>query len=268
MRGFIRPGAAAVFCAAVLCAPAAARTHETNPFDSPEDLAAGKRLYRVNCGVCHGMEGKSGRGARLARKVHRRANTDAEMFDLIEKGVPGTDMPGLWLEEDDIWKILLFVRTFEKTAEEPCLAAPGDAARGKDIFFNRASCAACHTVGMGGGRLGPDMSFAGALFSRGQLRSALVDPHRDVARRYRTGRVVTQDGARHEGAVMAENGYSLFRMDRAEEIHAFQKAELQSGKISRESLMPSYAGVLSAADMDHLLAYLCSLRGAAKEASQ
>ena len=264
MRAFL-PFAAA---AAVLCAPAAARTHETNPFGSAEDLAVGKRLYRVNCGVCHGMEGKTGRGARLARKVHRRANTDAEMFDLIEKGVPGTDMPGLWLEEDDIWKILLFVRTFEKTAEEPCAAAPGDAAQGKDIFFNRAACAACHTVGMGGGRLGPDMSFAGASFSREQLRAALVEPHRDVAERYRVGRVETQDGKKREGVVMAENGYSLFLMDRSEETLGFQKAELKSFQISRESLMPSYAGVLSAADMDHLLAYLCSLRGSEKGAAQ
>ncbi len=254
--------------AAVLCAPAAARTHETNPFDSPEALAAGKRLYRVNCGVCHGMEGKTGRGARLARKVHRRANTDAEMFDLIEKGTPGTDMPGLWLEEDDIWKILLFVRTLEKTAEEPCSAAPGDAAEGKDIFFNRASCAACHTVGMGGGRLGPDMSFSGAMFSRKQLRIALLDPHRDVSGRYRTGRVETKDGKKHEGVVMSENGYSLFLMDRSEEMLAFQKSDLKSFAISRESLMPSYASILTEADMDHMLAYLCSLRGSAKEASE
>lgn len=265
MKGSIPIAAAA----ALLCMPAeAARTHETNPFGSAEDLAEGKRMYRVNCGVCHGMEGKSGRGARLARKVHRRANTDAEMFDIIEKGVPGTDMPGVWLEEDDIWKILLFVRTFEKAADEPCLAAPGDAALGKDVFFNRASCAACHTVGMGGGRLGPDMSFAGAVFSREQLRAALVEPHRDVAGRYRTGRVETRAGEKHEGAVMAENGYSIFLMNQAEEILAFQKSELKSFTVSRESLMPSYADVLSAADMDHLLAYLCSLRGSGKGAPE
>lgn len=257
-----------VAAAGVFCAPAAARTHETNPFGSPEDLAVGKRMYRVNCGVCHGMEGKSGRGAMLARKVHRRANSDAEMFDLIEKGVPGTDMPGLWLEEDDIWKILLFVRTFEKTAEEPCAVTPGDAARGRDIFFNRASCVVCHTVGMGGGRLGPDMSFVGATFSREQLHAALVAPHRDVADRYLTGRVATKDGKEHEGVVMKENGYSIFLMDRSEEILAFQKSELESFDISRESLMPSYRDVLNASDMDHLLAYLCSRNGSEEEASE
>ena len=44
----------------------AARTHETNPMSSQEDFEEGRRLYRLNCGVCHGMEGKTGRGARLA----------------------------------------------------------------------------------------------------------------------------------------------------------------------------------------------------------
>ena len=112
------------------------------------------------------------------------------------------------------------------------------------------------------------MSFAGASFSREQLRAALVEPHRDVAERYRVGRVETQDGKKREGVVMAENGYSLFLMDRSEETLGFQKAELKSFQISRESLMPSYAGVLSAADMDHLLAYLCSLRGSEKGAAQ
>ena len=77
----------------------AARTHETNPMSSPEDFEEGRRLYRINCGVCHGMEGKTGRGARLARRSYRHGNSDAALFDLIEGGVPGTDMPGLWLDE-------------------------------------------------------------------------------------------------------------------------------------------------------------------------
>jgi len=34
-------------------------------------------------------------------------DTGIVIFDLIEGGIPGTDMPGLWLEEEEIWKILL-----------------------------------------------------------------------------------------------------------------------------------------------------------------
>ncbi len=247
---------------------AAARTHETNPMSTPEEFAEGKRLYRINCGVCHGMEGKTGRGARLARRSYRRGNSDAELFDLIEAGIPGTDMPGLWLGEDDIWKILLFVRTFAEKASELCEVTSGDAEAGKRVFETQGSCLACHTVGSRGGRLGPDMSFAGEMYTTQQLRDALLDPGGAVADRYRTVRLVSKDGEAVEGVRMNENLYNIFIMDRSENIRSFRKEHLQSLEQPGESLMPAYGDLLSEADIDNLLAYLCTLPGHAKEDPQ
>lgn len=243
----------------------AARTHEANPMSSAEDFEEGKRLYRINCGVCHGMEGTTGRGARLARRTYVRGNSDAELFDLIEAGIPGTDMPGLWLDEDDIWKILLFVRAFAATASESCEAGSGDAAAGKQVFDAKGSCLACHTVGNKGGRLGPDMTYAGVTFSNDQLRRALVEPASNIAERYRTVRIVTADGEQVEGAWMNENAYHIFVMDRSEDMRSFRKADLKSLEHPEESLMPAYGDLLSEVDMDNLIAYLCTLSGTAQE---
>ena len=245
-----------------------ARTQELNPMNSPEDFQEGKRLYRIHCGNCHGMQGDTGRGARLARRSYLHGNTDAELFDIVEGGIPGTGMPGLWLEEDDIWRILLFVRTFAEAASKGCDPGTGDAAAGKRIFDTKGSCLACHTVGHSGGRLGPDMSFAGELYTNEQLRSALLEPARDIASRYRTVRVETVDGDRVEGAWMNENSYRIYLMDRSERIRSFRKAELVSFEIAPESLMPAYDNVLSATELEDLLAYLCTLRAPAKEAAQ
>ena len=247
---------------------AGARTHESNPMNSAEDFQEGKRLYRIHCGNCHGMQGDTGRGARLARKSYVHGNTDAELFDIVEGGIPGTDMPGLWLEEDDVWRILLFVRTFAKTASKGCDPGNGEAAAGKQIFDTKGSCLACHTVGNTGGRLGPDMSFAGELYTDDQLRRALLEPARDVANRYRTVRVVTADGERVDGAWMNENSYRIYLMDRSENIRSFRKADLVSFEMPSESLMPAYKGLLSAGELEDLLAYLCTLRSPAKEAAQ
>lgn len=257
--------------ALLLCFPlvlSAARTHATNPLSATEDFQEGKRLYRINCGNCHGMEGTTGRGARLARRTYRHGNTDAELFDLIEGGIPGTDMPGLWLDEDDIWRILLFVRSFAAAASTGCEPGSGDASLGKEIFDSKASCGACHTVGTQGGRLGPDMSFAGVQYTNEQLRRALLEPARDVAKRYRTVRVVDAGGQRVEGVWMNENAYHIYIMDRAENLRSFRKADLQSLEQPEESLMPAYGDMLGAADLDNLLAYLCTLQGASEETAE
>ena len=239
----------------------AARTQETNPMSSPDDLREGKRLYRINCGNCHGMEGTTGRGARLARRSYRHGNTDAELFDVIEGGIPGTGMPGLWLNEDDTWRILLFVRTFAASASDGCAPGDGDASAGKRVFDTKGSCLACHTVGSEGGRLGPDMTFAGEQYTNEQLRQALLDPARDIAKRYRTVKLTDGAGISVEGVWMNENAYSIYIMDRAENLRSFRKAELKSLERPDESLMPAYGDMLGASELDDLLAYLCSLQG-------
>ncbi len=235
---------------------------------SAEDYQEGKRLYRIHCGNCHGMQGDTGRGARLARGEYRHGNSDAELFDIIEGGIIGTEMPGLWVEEDDIWRILLFVRDFAKQATSSCEVGAGDAQVGRAVFNERGSCLACHTVGSDGGRLGPDMSFAGAMFSAEQLKVALLEPSKDVARRYRTVRVETADGERVEGVWMNENLYKIHIMDRGDDIRSFRKEALRSLEKPKDSLMPAYGGILSEDDLSSLLAYLCSLGSEAKETAE
>ncbi len=241
-----------------LAASSSAQHRESNPFSSAADLADGERLYRTNCGVCHGMEGKSGRGARLAVRNHRLGDSDAEMFRVIQNGVPGTDMPGLWLEEDSIWKILLFVRTLEVDAGDVCAPTPGDAGRGEEVFTQ--SCKGCHAVGQEGGRLGPPLTHVGLNYSREQLRDALVKPDKDVGNRYRAVRVTTKTGEAIEGVLLNEDGYTVHLMDREENLRSFEKAELAAVEKPGTSLMPSYEG-MSELELQSVSAYLCGLRG-------
>lgn len=235
----------------------AAQHADRNPFSAREDLEEGARLYRLNCGVCHGMEGKSGRGARLAVRDHRHGNSDAALFRVIQNGVPGTEMPGLWMDEDSIWKILLHVRTFEVDAGEACAPSPGDAKRGAALYRDKA-CQACHMTFGEGGRLGPDLSHVGLNYSREQLRESLAYPDKNVGAQYRTV-VVADGGSTIEGVLLNEDGYTVNILDRGERFRRFDKSKSKVEKPAK-SLMPAYKD-LSQQQMDDLLAYMCSLCG-------
>ncbi len=234
---------------------------DVNPFNSRQDLEEGMRLYRTSCGVCHGMEGKTGRGARLAVRNHRLGNTDAELFRVIANGVPGTEMPGLWMDEDAVWKILLFVRTLEVNAGEACGASPGEAAKGREVFES-FSCAACHIVNGEGGRLGPDLTYIGVNYGRDQLRDSLLEPEKDIGVKYQAVRAV-HNGATIEGVLLNHNDYTVHLFDMRENIRSFSRDELDSFERLDKSLMPAY-GQLNDGQMNDLLTYMCSLRGLTK----
>ncbi len=258
---------AAFLIAAVLCAaPLAAQHRESNPFSSAADLEEGRKLYRLNCGVCHGMEGRSGRGARLAVRDHRHGNSDAELFRVIQNGVSGTEMPGLWMDEDSIWKILLFVRTFEVNAGEACEVTPGDVRAGEAVY-GRNGCQGCHAVGAEGGRLGPDLTHIGLNYSRVQLREALLEPDEQISARYRTVRLES-GGRRVEGVLLNEDGYSVHLLNTAGKLRSFAKDSIANLEKPGVSLMPGYRDRLSEQELDDLLAYLCALRGSRKDKSE
>ena len=108
-----------------------AQTRDSNPHTSAQDVIEGRRLYSFFCVFCHGMDGASGRGARLASTFRRHGVSDRDQYRVIADGVPGTEMSAHNIEEDEIWKILSFVRTLERPAtvsNAACEPSAGDAA--------------------------------------------------------------------------------------------------------------------------------------------
>jgi putative heme-binding domain-containing protein len=243
---------------------ALAQTRESNPFTSERDIAEGRKLYSYYCVFCHGMDGVSGRGAQLASNYRKHGSSDREMFRTIADGVPGTEMSGHWIEEDEIWKILSFVRVLEKSAAGRtmgCTPGAGDAARGAALFAGKGGCKACHRVDS---RLGPDLSAIGATHPREHLRESLVDPGKEMSRKFRTVRVRTTAGAAVRGILLNQDEYTVHLLDASERTQSFRRSALAAVEFPTESLMPSYASTLSAGEVDDVVAHLCTLRGGSK----
>ena len=76
-------------------------------------------------------------------------------------------------------------------------------------------------------------------------------------------RVVSKDGRRLGGVRINEDTFSIQFRDSANRIHSFNKSELaELHKDWGKSLMPSYRELFSKEELDDVVAFLVSLRGA------
>lgn len=85
------------------------------PANAVGDSERGKALYEKNCQGCHGKTGLGLGGAtpNLADAERMRKTSDAELFEIVSNGRPGTGMPA-WakvLSEQDRWNVVRYVRT-------------------------------------------------------------------------------------------------------------------------------------------------------------
>ena len=238
-----------------------------------------KDLYLAHCAACHGPRGEGGRGVNLTNL--QRATDNDSLFGIIRKGIAGTEMPAAPLGDGEIRELVTFVRSLQ--------GKPGDSyhvsqnagntvavPRGEQVYRN-AGCAKCHMAGDdSGGTLGPDLSRIGARRTREYLRRALLDPEADIPDnfgQYRwvtvipdnflQVRVVAKDGSQLTGARINEDTFSIQVRDAYGRAHSFWKDDLKELHLDwGKSPMPSFRGKLSDSDIDELVSWLSTLRGA------
>ncbi len=229
-----------------------------------------ERLYRMHCAGCHGARGEGGRGADLTAPGWTRDADEASLARIIDFGIPGTEMPGTYLQEGESRKLAAYVRAMRQA---PAAPSKGDPLRGRELY-RKANCAACHSIGGEGGLLG-DLSEIGARRGPAHLRTALLDPEAYVSERFSQYRwvipladnflqvrVVTRDGRAITGVRLNEDAFSIQLRDLSGAIHSFWKSELaELHKDWGKSPMPSYKDVFKPEQIEDLVAYLASLRG-------
>jgi cytochrome c oxidase cbb3-type subunit 3 len=232
----------------------------TNPFDTSEGVAQGRALFQIHCSYCHGANGEGGRGADLTTGRYRHGGGDASLYAAVRNGIPGTDMPAVRATDEEVWKMIAFVKRLGSAA--PTEKAAGDGAAGKLVFEGKGKCAACHAIGPDGGSLGPDLSDVGRRRSPNYLTESIVSPDADVNVPYRTVEVVTAGGQTVAGIRLNEDDLSIQLRDANDNLRSFLKTNLKEMRRGRPSLMPSFETVLSKKEIEDVVAYLSSLRGA------
>jgi cytochrome c oxidase cbb3-type subunit 3 len=224
----------------------------------PQAISNGKAMFRTRCAGCHGPDARGYLGPDLTG-FWAAGGTDDRMFDIVRRGVPGTEMTGadpLRVLDKDIWQTLAYVRTLTGAPAGP---PTGDAVNGERIF--RANCSNCHRVNGRGGQLGPDLSRIGS----GRPRAGLAGKLRGSADFMRPGyepvTIVTREGDRIRGIKKNEDEFSIQIMDTRERLQGYLKANLSEVSLEKQSLMPVYGpDRLNDRDLDDLLRYLTGLR--------
>ncbi|HEV3305198.1 MAG TPA: c-type cytochrome [Candidatus Sulfotelmatobacter sp.] len=250
---------------------------DRNPYAGDAKAAkAGEFEFRINCALCHGLGAHGGgRGPDLTRAQKKHAHSDAELFQVISNGIPGTVMPangtngqGVGMTDEEIWQIITYIRSVEVKAPAQSV---GNATHGKELFYGDANCSLCHMVEGRGGRVGPELTAVGGSRTREAIIDSVRNPSRRLAwgltestkefpQEYETITVVTADGKQIKGVALNEDNFSVQIMDTSEQIYLLDKDKLRSFQKSRESMMPQYnPDILSEKDLDEIVAYLISV---------
>ena len=255
------------------------RAQAKNPYaGDAKMIKVGESQFRANCAFCHGLGARGGgRGPDLSRKPKKHGDSDQDLFNTINNGVPGTAMPpngatqqGVGMTEQEIWQVITYIRSVEKTGT----TLTGNASHGRELFYGNAACSTCHMVQGKGGRLGPDLSGVATARSTSYLVESLRNPSKRLAQgiseamkefstEYETVNVETAEGTKYQGTLLNEDSFTVQFLDTREQVHSFDKASLKSLQISRESLMPAYdEKMLPEKDLQDLLAFLFQQGGA------
>lgn len=222
------------------------------------DTVKGGRLFERHCALCHGIDGKGGRGPALNRPHLTSAPDDAALKRVIEEGIP-PDMPEAWfLDDQDVANVAAFVRSLGQIPPEP---VPGNAARGEAVYAKRG-CAGCHVLDGVGAGYGPELTDIGDRRSAAFLKRAVSNPSAALPQDFVFVKATTASGERIEGIRVNEDTFTIQIKDVGGNYHSLRKADLtELKKLRNETPMPYFEKILSATEMQDLVAYLASQRG-------
>ncbi len=112
-----KPGAPAEY---KIPAEAAQKPNPVKP--SPEGMAKAKKLYGLDCAMCHGENGDAkGDMASDVKNVTdftkpdaMKDRTDGELFYIIRKGKGDMPLEGDRAKDDDVWNLINYIRAMAK----------------------------------------------------------------------------------------------------------------------------------------------------------
>jgi cytochrome c oxidase cbb3-type subunit III len=246
----------------VLAFLAGTTSHAQGPCPKPNpgapDVTAGKQLFERHCVVCHGIEGKGGRGPNLNRAELSNAPDDAALKSVISDGIPPAMPAGFFFTDDDLANVSAYVRSLSKFPPEP---VSGDASHGAQVYAE-AGCSTCHIVAGIGTGYGPELTDIGVRRSPSYIRQTIAHPESTIPEGFLLVEAVAVSGETIQGIRANEDSFTIQIKDSGGLFHSLRKQNLKElRKLRGQTSMPSFERILQGPELQDLVAYLASLRG-------
>jgi cytochrome c oxidase cbb3-type subunit III len=223
----------------------------------------GKQTFASTCANCHGLDGRGGeRAPNIAERPRVQQLSDAQLFKIIENGIPGTGMPAFHsLESSSIQAVVIYLRTLQ--GAKNTIQLPGDPVRGETIFLGKAGCAGCHMVAGKGGFIASDLSAYARTHTVEQIRNEITKPTVSNDRQARVVTATIRNGEKYTGRIRNEDNFSVQLQTLDGTFLLLAKSELETLEYSSRTLMPSdYGSTLSSRELNDIVSYLMSTAGA------
>jgi putative heme-binding domain-containing protein len=134
----------------------------------------------------------------------------------------------------------------------------GDVRRGRVVFTSaKAACAACHTIGYVGGKVGPDLTHIGKIRSERDLLESILLPSASFVRSYEPYLVTTKKGRTFNGVLRKDGADEVILAINATEEVRIAREDIEEMIPGKVSIMP--AGLekqLTPTELADLIAFL------------
>ena len=241
----------AIVCFAIMISQAGGQDSQRGP---------GQQLFTSNCAGCHGLDGRGGEhGPNIATTMEVQRLEDREILQIVHNGIPAAGMPAFRaFDKGQLNAVVSYLRILQ--GKHPGEKVSGNPEKGRSLFLGKARCAECHMMSGQGGFIASDLSHYGNEHSAGVIRSAIVDPNKNLDPRRRTVIAVTRDGRTYRGVALNEDNFSLQLQTLDGAFHSFEKSTLARLEHEPRSMMPSnYRSTLSRTDVDDLVSFLITM---------
>ncbi len=228
---------------------------------TPADIQRGLLIYTSSCINCHGPDGDLISGVTLASGRFRRAQSDNDLIQIIQKGLPGTAMPPGAYTDDQASLLVAYLRSMSTSAKSTRNGPPGEPARGKALVESKGQCLNCHRIGNLGTVTGPDLTSIGGIRRLAEIETSLLDPSAEIRPENRPVRATVKDGTKIAGTLMNQDTYTLQILDSKGKLRSLYKANLRDYELLKISPMPNFKDKFTAQEMSDVISYLVSLKG-------